>query len=158
MPVQFKRFDVRKILAEGVEPFPEIRKRVDALKPGEGIAVVAPFLPSPLIEKLRARGIDPTEPEEKLAEGPLSGMRVCVTGTLSRPRSEIQRMIESAGGKFVTAVGKATNILVAGEGVGKAKLDAARKFGIRVMDEAALEALLAPPAGEEEETRQRVQE
>jgi len=65
MPVQFKRFDVRKILAEGVEPFPEIRKRVDALKPGEGIAVVAPFLPSPLIEKLRAEGFNSrAEPQQ----------------------------------------------------------------------------------------------
>lgn len=50
----FKRFDVRKLLREGIEPFPEIRKRVDALKPREGLAVIAPFLPSPLIEKLRS--------------------------------------------------------------------------------------------------------
>lgn len=52
----FKRFDVRKLLAQGTEPFPEIRKRVDALKAGEGLAVIAPFLPSPLIEKLRSEG------------------------------------------------------------------------------------------------------
>lgn len=52
-PTTFKRIDARKLLAEGIEPFPEIRKRVDALKAGEGLAVTAPFLPSPLIEKLR---------------------------------------------------------------------------------------------------------
>ena len=51
---KFKRFDVRKLIAQGTEPFPEIRKRVDALKPGEGLAIIAPFLPSPLIEKLRS--------------------------------------------------------------------------------------------------------
>lgn len=56
MQTQFKRFDVRKLLAQGIEPFPEIRKRVDALKPGEGLAVIAPFLPAPLIEKLRSEG------------------------------------------------------------------------------------------------------
>jgi uncharacterized protein (DUF2249 family) len=49
----FKRLDVRKLLAKGIEPFPAIRNRVDTLKPGEGLAVIAPFLPSPLIEKLR---------------------------------------------------------------------------------------------------------
>lgn len=49
----FKRLDVRKLLAKGIEPFPAIRKSVDTLKPGEGLAVIAPFLPSPLIEKLR---------------------------------------------------------------------------------------------------------
>ena len=53
---QFKRFDVREILSRGVEPFPEIRKRVDALNPDEGLIVVAPFLPSPLIEKLNSEG------------------------------------------------------------------------------------------------------
>ena len=50
----FKRFDARKLLSQGIEPFPAIRKRVDALRPGEGLAVIAPFLPSPLIEKLRS--------------------------------------------------------------------------------------------------------
>lgn len=50
----FKRLDVRNLLAQGIEPFETIRKRVDALKPGEGLALVAPFLPSPLIEKLKA--------------------------------------------------------------------------------------------------------
>jgi hypothetical protein len=53
---QFKRFDVRSLLARGVEPFPEVRKRVDALKSGEGLIVVAPFLPSPLVEKLNSEG------------------------------------------------------------------------------------------------------
>jgi len=52
-PPNFKRFDVRKLIAQGIEPFPEIRKCVDALANGEGLAVIAPFLPSPLIEKLR---------------------------------------------------------------------------------------------------------
>jgi uncharacterized protein (DUF2249 family) len=56
MQTHFKRFDVRKLLAGGTEPFPEIRKRIDALKSGEGLAVIAPFLPSPLIEKLRSEG------------------------------------------------------------------------------------------------------
>jgi hypothetical protein len=67
MPPQFKRFDVRKLLAEGIEPFPEIRKRVDALKPAEGLAVIAPFLPSPLIEKLRSEGF--TARAEPQADG-----------------------------------------------------------------------------------------
>lgn len=53
---QFKRFDVRDLLSRGVEPFPEIRKRVDALKPNEGLIIVAPFLPSPLVEKLNSEG------------------------------------------------------------------------------------------------------
>src|ERR1017187_6080532 len=53
---QFKRFDVRDLIRRGVEPFPEIHKRVNALKPDEGLIVVAPFLPSPLVEKLNGDG------------------------------------------------------------------------------------------------------
>ena len=53
---QFKRFDVRDLLRRGVEPYPEIRHRVDALKSEEGLIIVAPFLPSPLIEKLGSEG------------------------------------------------------------------------------------------------------
>ena len=56
--LKFKRLDVRKMLAEGVEPFHAIRKCVDALKPHEGIAIIAPFLPSPLIEKLRGENFE----------------------------------------------------------------------------------------------------
>ena len=53
---KFKRFDVRDRLRNGVEPFPEIFLRAHALKPDEGLIVVAPFLPSPLIEKLGSEG------------------------------------------------------------------------------------------------------
>ena len=53
---QFKRFDVRDLLRRGIEPFPEIHQRVSQLKPDEGLIIVAPFLPSPLIEKLGSEG------------------------------------------------------------------------------------------------------
>ena len=53
---KFKRFDVREMLSRGVEPLPEVRKRVNALTPDEGLMIVAPFLPSPLIELLSGEG------------------------------------------------------------------------------------------------------
>ena len=53
---RFKRFDVRDLIRRGVEPFPEILQRVTRLKPDEGLIIVAPFLPSPLIERLAAQG------------------------------------------------------------------------------------------------------
>ena len=59
-----------------------------------------------------------------------------MTGKLARARSEIQRLIEEAGGLFVTSVGKSTDYLVAGADVGKAKLTAAKKAGVVVIDEA----------------------
>lgn len=53
---KFKVFDVRPHLAGGAEPFPLIRARVDELKPGQGVTVIAPFMPAPLIELLRSEG------------------------------------------------------------------------------------------------------
>lgn len=55
---QFKKFDVRPLLARGAEPFPEIRRRIDALPADEGLIVIAPFLPSPLIEMLGSEGFE----------------------------------------------------------------------------------------------------
>lgn len=56
MPRKFKTLDVRPVVASGAEPFSKIRAAVDALGPGEGLSVIAPFLPSPLIEKLGSEG------------------------------------------------------------------------------------------------------
>lgn len=56
----FKTFDVRPHLARGDEPLGLIRARVDALKPGHGLTVLAPFLPAPLIELLKSEGFQST--------------------------------------------------------------------------------------------------
>jgi hypothetical protein len=53
---QFKKLDVRPLLKKGVDPFGSIRKRIDSLKKDEGLMIIAPFLPSPLIEKLESEG------------------------------------------------------------------------------------------------------
>jgi hypothetical protein len=55
---KFKTLDVRSILARGVEPFSKIRQTIDTLGPDEGLSVIAPFLPSPLIEKLGSEGFE----------------------------------------------------------------------------------------------------
>jgi hypothetical protein len=62
----FKRLDVRPLLNRGEEPLPAILERVRSLPPNEGLIVVAPFLPSPLIELLGSQGftskVEPGEP------------------------------------------------------------------------------------------------
>jgi DNA ligase (NAD+) len=96
-----------------------------------------------LLRRLRERGVSPVEPPPRPSgNGPLAGKRVCVTGKLSRPRSDLHADIEAAGGHFVTSVGKNTDILVAGADVGKSKLDAARKLGTRVVDEETFARIL----------------
>lgn len=55
-PKTFKTLDVRPLLAKGEEPFGAIRERVDALQAGQGVSVIAPFMPAPLIEMLKSEG------------------------------------------------------------------------------------------------------
>jgi len=96
-----------------------------------------------ILDKLAARHVDPEEPAAAASGGPLAGKTFVVTGTLSRPRGEVQRDIEAAGGKVSGSVSKKTAYLVAGADTGKTKLDAATKHGVPVIDEAGLARLLA---------------
>src|SRR5262249_16722707 len=96
-----------------------------------------------VVDKLRSLGVDPVEPET--VRGKLEGTFV-VTGTLARPREEIIRRIEQAGGKVSGSVSKKTTYLVAGADVAQSKMDAAQKHGVRVISEAELDELLAAAA------------
>jgi uncharacterized protein (DUF2249 family) len=58
--LKFKTFDVRPLLARGEEPLPQIRARVEGLAAGQGLTVIAPFMPAPLIELLKGEGFQST--------------------------------------------------------------------------------------------------
>lgn len=64
---KFKTFDVRPLLARGEEPFAAIRARVDGLAAGQGVTIIAPFMPAPLIELLKSEGFGSTM--ERRADG-----------------------------------------------------------------------------------------
>jgi hypothetical protein len=53
---RFKKLDVRPLLARGEEPFGAIQAAMASLAADQGLSVIAPFLPSPLIERLKADG------------------------------------------------------------------------------------------------------
>jgi uncharacterized protein (DUF2249 family) len=53
---KIRTLDVRPLIARGEEPFQKIMSTVAGLAAGESLMLVTPFLPSPLIEKLRAEG------------------------------------------------------------------------------------------------------
>lgn len=55
---QFRTLDVRPTLKRGGEPFSVINKEVASLKPDEGLILITPFLPSPLIEHLKGAGFE----------------------------------------------------------------------------------------------------
>ncbi len=99
-----------------------------------------------VLKTLGELGINPasagfTENLNNQAEGPLSGKTFVLTGALSRPRPEFEKMIAAAGGKATGSVTKNTTYLVAGEG-GGSKRDKAAKLGIPVIGEEELITLL----------------
>ena len=64
----------------------------------------------------------------------ISGKTFVLTGTLTRPRREIEEMIENLGGKTSSSVSKNTDFVLAGESAGS-KLDKAKELGVKVINE-----------------------
>jgi DNA ligase (NAD+) len=96
-----------------------------------------------LLEKLRDRGVSRAQPKHEAADdGPLRGLSFCVTGVLSRRREDVHADIRNAGGEVHDKVKKGTSYLVAGDKVGKGKLEGAKKFGAKVIGETELAALI----------------
>ncbi|MEW8460572.1 MAG: helix-hairpin-helix domain-containing protein, partial [Candidatus Thiodiazotropha endolucinida] len=96
-----------------------------------------------VIEQLIEAGIHwPAVEIQPVEQLPLSGKTVVITGTLSKPRDEVKQMLQSLGAKVTGSVSKKTDYLLAGEEAGS-KLDKAEKLGVAILDEAALQDLLA---------------
>jgi len=100
-----------------------------------------------VVEQLRAAGVHWPEHDGAvvaLGHRPLLGKTLVLTGTLPKlSREEAKAMIEDAGGKVTGSVSKKTDYVVAGSEAGS-KLDKAQTLGVAVIDEAGLQALLAP--------------
>ncbi len=76
-----------------------------------------------------------------LAEQPLAGLTFVITGTLSRPRSEVQAWIESLGGKVTGSVTPKTSFLVTGADPGGTKYNRAQELHTPMITEEQLTAL-----------------
>jgi DNA ligase (NAD+) len=68
------------------------------------------------------------------ASNELSNYSFVITGTLSKPRDQIQSWIESHGGNVSSSISKNTSYLVAGDAAGS-KLDKANALGVTVLNE-----------------------
>lgn len=90
------------------------------------------------VERLRAAGLQMSMPER--AEGEtsdlLAGLAIIISGTFTHhSRDEYKELIELNGGKNVGSISKKTNYVLAGENMGPAKLEKARKLGIPIISE-----------------------
>jgi DNA ligase (NAD+) len=97
-----------------------------------------------VLKKLIELGVETSSIKSELTavEGPLRGASFCITGVLSRPRGEVQKLIRAAGGEVHDRVKQDTTYLVAGENVGKSKTDAAQKRGVKILTERELEMMM----------------
>jgi DNA ligase (NAD+) len=98
-----------------------------------------------LVADLRSLGLRFEIGDElKPVEGPLSGQTYVITGTLEAfTRDEAAAALEARGAKVISSVSGKTSGLIVGEEPGNSKLTKARKLEVPLLDEAALNELLA---------------
>lgn len=108
-----------------------------------------------VIERLREARV--SLEEQRSADEPaqtLSGLTFVLTGTLGRhKRDEAKVALQSFGAKVSGSVSKKTSYVIAGAAAGS-KLTKAQQLGVPVLDEDALEQILATgevPGGEDDE-------
>jgi DNA ligase (NAD+) len=101
------------------------------------------------VERLGELGLhwEPSPEPDAAGSDVLADLAFVVTGTLSESREAIKDRITGAGGKVTTSLSKKTSYLVAGENPGS-KVAKAEKLGVEIIDETALDALIAGEASE----------
>lgn len=100
-----------------------------------------------IIERLREAGVQLCLSEEELANRTnlLEGKKIVISGVFARhSREEYKAMIEQNGGKNVSSISAATSYVLAGENMGPAKLEKARKLSIPIINEEEFLAMLHP--------------
>ncbi|WCD90773.1 DNA ligase A [Streptomyces xanthophaeus] len=108
---------------------------------------------APVIDKLVAAGVNMTEPQDPAAQagGPLDGKVVVVTGKMAGPldgmgRSEMNALIEKAGGRAGSSVSSRTSVLVSApsaNGKPSSKAVKAAELGVEVITPEAFAELVA---------------
>jgi DNA ligase (NAD+) len=87
------------------------------------------------LNELKSLGLVITNPDFEGKEShkkPLSGLNFVITGTLPKPRNEVEEMIEKQGGHSSSSVSKNTSYLVAGKEPGS-KLQKAMSLGVKII-------------------------
>lgn len=86
--------------------------------------------------------IKPTFKKEVISESEnITGKTFVITGSLSKPRDEFKKLIESLGGKVSGSVSKKTDYVLAGEEAGS-KLEKALSLGVKVLSEQDFENII----------------
>ena len=96
-----------------------------------------------VLERLQAAGVALEEEQDEAAPQTLAGLTFVLTGTLEHhKRDEAKAALMAFGAKVSGSVSKKTSYVIAGEAAGS-KLTKAQELGVPVLDEAALDVILA---------------
>jgi len=90
------------------------------------------------IEELRKAGVQLSAENGQIPlilSGKLTGMTIVVSGNFSIPRDDLKRLIEENSGKVGSSVSSNTDLIVAGENMGHAKLSKANKLDVKIISE-----------------------
>lgn len=91
---------------------------------------------SHLIADLLKVGVLPYYERSSGGQGALSDKQIAITGKLSRPREEFEKLIKQAGGKVASAVSKTTYAVVTDDPTSNSsKMVKARALGVLVWSE-----------------------
>jgi DNA ligase (NAD+) len=93
-----------------------------------------------LIENLGKAGVNFKEERAPQIQTSITGKSFLITGTLSRPRADVEDEIRSKGGIVSSSVSKNLDYLIAGEKAGS-KLAKAQGLGVKVISETEYENL-----------------
>jgi DNA ligase (NAD+) len=120
---------------------------VDGVGPTIALAVAEWFADERhrgILERLRAGGVNMVEEGPVGGPGPLDGLTLVVTGTLtSYSRDVASEAIGARGGKVTSSVSRKTSYVVVGDAPGVAKYDKAMQLGVPILDEAGFDVLLS---------------
>ncbi|MGN1259894.1 MAG: BRCT domain-containing protein, partial [Alloprevotella sp.] len=95
------------------------------------------------VARLAAAGVQMSMPDEVKLSDKLSGKSIVISGTFHHhSREEYKALIEKHGGKNVSSISGKTSFVLAGEGMGPAKLAKAQSLGIPILQENDFLALL----------------
>jgi DNA ligase (NAD+) len=138
--------EFRSLDAIAAAPAPELAG-VDGVGPTIAQAVAEWFANDrnrDVVSRLRAGGVSMVDDGPIGGPGPLAGLTVVVTGTLSRySRDVAAEAIAAQGGKVTNSVSRNTSYVVVGDAPGASKYDKAVKLGVPILDDAGFEALLS---------------
>ena len=131
-----------KLLAKNFEKLEDLynvsKEQIEGIKQmGEKIASsVAAFFRDEknikTLEELKSLGLEVTNPDYSTSAKrhlPLEDLTFVITGTMPKPRKEIEEMIETNGGHVSSSVSRSTDYLLAGEQPGT-KFEKARSLGV----------------------------